>query len=103
MSGDRSKRTAQCRAHTTEAQNSYATGLSLCRIDGDYNTAAKYFSKAIALKNDRAVYFAARASCYAKLGRGEESYHDYVTAIRLNPVKASYRASRGSALVQLGR
>ncbi len=52
---------------------------------------------------DRAVAWAGRAACYARLGRWEEAAADYAEALVLFPEQADWRFELGKALFGAGR
>jgi tetratricopeptide (TPR) repeat protein len=76
------------------ADNYYKLGLEYY-FKNEYNKAIEYFTEAIKLEPDNALYYNDRGICYDWLKEHEKAIVDHSKAIELEPDNARYYNSRG--------
>jgi tetratricopeptide (TPR) repeat protein len=78
------------------ADNYYRLGIEYDLKD-EYNKAIEYFTKAIKLEPNKALYYNRRGFSYYELKEHEKSIADHSKAIELEPDNALYYNNRGSS------
>lgn len=82
-----------CKIHT-QADELFTDGMALA-LEGDFEGAARAFTRAIRLNPDDPEFYHQRSLAYLETGRAEEALADAEEAVRLEPDEIENRRARG--------